>query len=218
MHPSQVLVTVQDAPRLIAGRYRIDGPLAEGGMAVVFRGWHVLLEQPIAIKVLRDEYCAVPEAVARFLREARATARLRGRHVAHVFDIGKLDGRTPFMVTELLKGSDLGKLLRGGAFSLDRAVATLVAVCDAVLEVHAAGIVHRDLKPDNLFLVMGAAGPLVKILDFGVAKPLRRGVSLTLPERGVGSPHYMSPEQIMTPLTSTSEATSGRSESSCSRC
>lgn len=166
----------------------------------MFRGWHVLLEQPIAIKVLKPEYSGEPEAVARFLREARATARLRGQHVAHVFDIGKVDGRTPFMVTELLKGSDLGKLLQAGAFSLERAVATLVAVCDAVLDVHAAGIVHRDLKPDNLFVVLGGGDPHVKILDFGVAKPLHPGSSLTLPERGVGSPHYMSPEQIMTPL------------------
>lgn len=184
-------------PRLIAGRYRIDGPLAEGGMGVVFRGWHVLLEQPIAIKVLKEEYADHPEAVARFLREARATARLQGRHVAHVFDIGRINGRTPFMITELLKGADLGKLLERGALPPEQAVATLLAVCDAVLEVHAAGIVHRDLKPDNLFVVEGAGAPHVKILDFGVARPLRS--NLTLPERGVGSPHYMSPEQILTP-------------------
>lgn len=184
-------------PRLIAGRYRIDGPLAEGGMGVVFRGWHVLLEQPIAIKVLKDEYLGNPEAVARFLREARATARLQGRHVAHVFDIGRIHGRTPFMVTELLNGADLGKLLAHGAFPPEQAVATLLAVCDAVLEVHAAGIVHRDLKPDNLFLVEEGLVPHVKILDFGVARPPRS--NLTLPERGVGSPYYMSPEQILTP-------------------
>lgn len=183
--------------RLIAGRYRVDGPLAEGGMGVVYRGWHVLLEQPIAIKLLKDEYLDDPEAAARFLREARATARLQGRHVAHVFDIGRINGRTPFMVTELLNGSDLGKLLAAGAFDPERAVSTMLAVCDAVLEVHAAGIVHRDLKPDNLFLVDEAPAPLVKILDFGVARPLRS--NLTLPERGVGSPHYMSPEQILTP-------------------
>jgi serine/threonine protein kinase len=169
-------------------------------MALVFRGWHVLLEQPIAIKVLKQEYVGNPEAVARFLREARATARLQGRHVAHVFDIGKFEGRTPFMVTELLNGSDLGKLLRAGAFSPERAVATLVAACDAVLQVHAAGIVHRDLKPDNLFVDVDSSGLHVKILDFGVAKPFQSGPVLTLPERGVGSPHYMSPEQIMTPL------------------
>ncbi len=184
-------------PRLIAERYRIDGLLAEGGMGVVFHGWHVLLEQPIAIKVLKDEYSGNPEAVARFLREARATAGLQGRHVAHVFDIGKINGRTPFMVTELLHGADLGKLLAGGPFSPEQAVTTLLAVCDAVLEVHAAGIVHRDLKPDNLFLVEESESPYVKILDFGVARPLRS--NLTSPERGVGSPHYMSPEQILTP-------------------
>lgn len=184
-------------PRLIAGRYRVDGPLAEGGMARVYHGWHVLLEQPIAIKVLKEEYLDNPEAVARFLREARATARLQGRHVAHVFDIGRMDDDAPFMVTELLKGADLGQLLAHGAFPPEQAVATLLAVCDAVLEVHAAGIVHRDLKPDNLFLVKEGAAPHVKILDFGVARPLRS--NLTLPERGVGSPHYMSPEQILTP-------------------
>lgn len=184
-------------PRLIASRYRIDGPLAEGGMAVVFRGWHVLLERSIAIKVLKDEYLHNPEAVARFLREARATARLQGRHVAHVFDIGRINGRAPFMVTELLKGSDLGKLLAQGPFPPSRAVPTLLAICDAVQEVHAAGIVHRDLKPDNLFLVDEGSFPHVKILDFGVARPLRS--NLTLPERGVGSPQYMSPEQILTP-------------------
>jgi len=166
-------------------------------MGVVFRGWHVLLEQPIAIKVLRDEYADSPEAVARFLREARATACLQGRHVAHVFDIGRINGRTPFMVTELLHGSDLGKLLTLGAFSPEQAVTTLLGVCDAVLEVHAAGIVHRDLKPENLFIVEDGRAPHVKILDFGIARPLRS--DLTLPQRGVGSPHYMSPEQILTP-------------------
>lgn len=166
-------------------------------MGVVFRGWHVLLEQPIAIKVLRDEYTDDPEAVARFLREARATACLQGRHVAHVFDIGRIDGRTPFMVTELLQGSDLGKLLTLGVFSPEQAISTLLGVCDAVLEVHAAGIVHRDLKPENLFIVEDGRAPHVKILDFGIARPLRS--DLTLPQRGVGSPHYMSPEQILTP-------------------
>jgi len=166
-------------------------------MGLVFRGWHVLLEQPIAIKVLRDEYSDNPEAVARFLREARATACLQGRHVAHVFDIGRINGRTPFMVTELLHGSDLGKLLALGAFSPEQALSTLLAVCDAVLEVHAAGIVHRDLKPENLFIVEDGRAPHVKVLDFGIARPLHS--DLTLPQRGVGSPHYMSPEQILTP-------------------
>lgn len=184
----------------IAKRYRIGDRLGEGGMAVVHKGWHTLFDQPIAIKLLKPEYWQNEEAVTRFLQEARALARLRGVHVPNVLDIGRIESGAPFMVTELLEGDDLGRLLAThGPLSIERAVQLVVAACDAIADAHEKGIVHRDLKPDNLFLVGASeAAPLIKVLDFGVAKRLDAG-DVTNTKQSLGSPHYMAPEQIVTP-------------------
>jgi serine/threonine-protein kinase len=119
--------------------------------------------------------------------------------VAHVFDIGQLEGGTAFMVSELLAGSDLGRWLpSAGPLPLEQALALMIAIADAVAEAHDHRIVHRDLKPDNLFVSREATGALcVKLLDFGVAKELDAEANLTEPDRCVGSPYYMSPEQII---------------------
>jgi serine/threonine-protein kinase len=172
-------------------------------MAVVYRGWHVPLDQPIAIKVLKDEFAQNREAVARFLREARAGARLRGKHVAQVLDIGRIKGGAPFMVTELLQGETLGeRLLRVGPLQPVDAVKVLILVCDAIAEAHDSGFVHRDLKPDNLFLAVDPeAGELIKVLDFGVAKHIDGKDALTRTQRSLGSPHYMAPEQFVQAAT-----------------
>src|SRR6187399_2925980 len=145
--------------RVIAQRYRIDEPLAEGGMAVVYRGWHIPLDEPIAIKILKREYARNDEAVTRFLQEARAGALLRGKNVAHVLDIGRLENGLPFMVTELLQGRDLEQLVESrGRLSIETTLRLVSDICSAVAEIHRSGIVHRDLKPANIFVARDGDG------------------------------------------------------------
>jgi serine/threonine-protein kinase len=205
-HPSPVeevrVVIPQGA--MIAGKYRVDDLLAVGGMGMVFAGVHVELDQRVAIKVVRPELSHNEEAVTRFLNEARAAARLRGQHVARVLDSGRLDSGIPYLVMEFLDGADLCKVLRrSGPLPVSAAVHYLLQACEAIAEAHAEGIVHRDLKPENLFLIRAPDGsPVVKVLDFGISKRQSADAkSLTDPTRGIGSPNYMSPEQMVAPET-----------------
>lgn len=182
----------------IAGRYRLDTRLAEGGMGIVYAGWHVTLDQPVAIKVIQKDLINNADAVKRFIEEARALAQLRGPHVAQVLDAGIEDG-TPFIVMELLKGRDLRTLLgEQPQMSVTLAVQLVREACEAVSEAHAKGIVHRDLKPENLFLAKTENGASVlKVIDFGISA--RRGADggYGSHEPGPGSPEYMAPEQLL---------------------
>lgn len=187
---------------VIAGRYRLDGVLAEGGMGVVYRAWHLTLDQPIAIKIMRSELAIWPEAALRFLNEARSAAQLRGQHIARVLDSGTLGEEFKgalYIVMELLDGADLRAILqREGPLPRDRAVAYVRDACAALAEVHAAGIVHRDVKPENLFLARDRDGDgveKIKLLDFGISKRVDGGGGFETRE-GLGSPHYMAPEQL----------------------
>jgi serine/threonine protein kinase len=188
---------------VIGRKYRIDALLAEGGMGIVYRGWHVVLEQPIAIKVVRPEYAHHPEAIARFLNEARAIAQLRGLHVAHVLDTGRIENGPPYMVLEYLVGHDLRTLLAAeGPMSGERAVDYVLQTCEAVAEAHSVGVIHRDLKPENLFLTHQPDGSeLLKVIDFGISKRLNatESRSFTLQGQSLGSPQYMAPEQMSSP-------------------
>jgi len=188
---------------VIAGKYRIERVLGAGGMGVVFAAWHVQLNQRVALKFLSSEACSQPDAVARFLREAQALARLTSPHVARVMDVGTREQGEPYLVMEHLNGSDLRAVLRErGPLPISEAVGYLLQVGEAIAEAHALGIVHRDLKPSNLFLTQSADGsPLVKVLDFGIFKAIspETGPSSVLETHTgalVGSPEYMSPEQI----------------------
>jgi hypothetical protein len=141
------------------------------------------------------EATAIPGAGERFLREARAGARLRSEHVARVLDLGRLDDGTPFLVMEHLEGTDLQALARGARLPVADVALWALQICEALAEAHALGIVHRDLKPANLFLTRRRDGtPCVKVLDFGLSKVLTEG-SHTTEGRIVGSPLYVSPEQ-----------------------
>jgi serine/threonine-protein kinase len=189
---------------MVAGKYRVNDLLAVGGMGMVFAGTHVGLDQRVAIKVVRPELSHSEEAVTRFLNEARAAARLRGQHVARVLDSGRLESGIPYLVMEFLDGADLSTVIRrSGPLPVSAAVHYLLQACEAIAEAHAEGIIHRDLKPENLFLIRAPDGsPVVKVLDFGISKrqsPDAKG--LTDPTRGIGSPNYMSPEQMVTPDT-----------------
>jgi serine/threonine-protein kinase len=164
-------------------------------MGIVLAGRHLELGEKVAIKFLHQEHAAHAD---RFFREARAAARLRTEHVVRIFDVGRLDTGEPYIAMEYLDGEDLASRLRKrGPMRPDEVADILVDVCLALAEAHAAGIVHRDLKPANIFLARGPGGDdLVKLLDFGVAKVPDAG-SLTQTATVLGSPYYMSPEQLM---------------------
>jgi eukaryotic-like serine/threonine-protein kinase len=190
---------------VIAGKYRVDSELGAGGMGVVLCATHLDLGQRVAIKVLTvsDEDERRDEARSRFLREGRATAALVSDHVVRVYDVGTLDNGAPFMVMELLRGNDLARtLVQHGPLSIARACDCVRQAAEAIACAHAQNIVHRDLKPSNLFLTQRSDGtPLVKVLDFGISKttgaePERITSNLTADRSVLGTPFYMSPEQV----------------------
>ena len=190
---------------VIAGRLRLLRPLGQGGMGVVWTAQHLTLDTEVAVKFIRPERVAAdPALVARFEREAKAAARIAHPNVVQVMDYGAADG-IPYIVMELLRGASLAELLeRGGRLSLGTARSLVRQVGSALESAHEHGIVHRDIKPHNVFITEGSKGaPLfVKVLDFGVAKMLgdsqAPGSDGALTETGMvlGSPPYMSPEQL----------------------
>jgi serine/threonine protein kinase len=184
---------------VVARKYRIDRVLGEGGMGVVVAATDMQLDRRVAIKFLLPEALVSPDVVTRFSREARAAAKIQSEHVARVIDVGQLETGAPYMVMEYLEGSDLAERLRSppGVSPSDAARYVLQA-CEALAEAHAAGIVHRDLKPANLFLAQQPDRSVsVKVLDFGISKaPVGTG-GITSTQAVMGSPHYMSPEQLV---------------------
>ncbi len=189
---------------LVVDKYRVDEVIGEGGMGIVVAATHVGLGQRVAMKFLLPEARRSTDAVERFLREARIAARVKSEYVARVSDVGTVEGDgTPFLVMEHLEGADLGVILRrDGPLSVEDACEITLQACEALAEVHAAGIVHRDLKPSNLFVTRRADGaPCVKLLDFGISKLTDAGdeaddPALTATSTIMGSPAYMSPEQL----------------------
>src|SRR5262249_24990477 len=186
------------------GKYKIERVIGEGGMGRVLEATHVDLDQKVAIKHLRPEAMANPEAVQRFLREARASGKLRSEHVARVLDGGIGGGGGPDMVMGRRDGKALSALLAdGGPLPPAAAVDYVLQACEAVAEAHGIGIVHRDIKPGNLFLTGAADGSdLVKVLDFGISKARPKqgeDFSLTRTSSLIGSPGYMEPEQLRAP-------------------
>jgi hypothetical protein len=187
------------AGTILLGKYRVEHVLGTGGMAVVIAATHVHLLDRVAIKVLLPELAAAPEVAMRFLREAQAAVRLKGEHVARVIDVGALASGLPYIVMEHLDGHDLAaEIARRGPLPAGEAVDHVLQVCEAMAEAHGLGIVHRDLKPANCFLTRRPGGsPLVKVLDFGISKaPVEADHQLTRTHAVMGTPAYMSPEQL----------------------
>ncbi len=186
---------------VLVGKYRVERIIGRGGMGVVLSAMHMQLNQRVAIKLLLVE--ATPDMVARFLREARSSVRLKSEHVARVLDVGELPTGAPFMVMEFLQGSDLSGVIRsGGARSVEDAVEYVLHACEGIAEAHTLGIIHRDLKPANLFLTKAADGSdTIKVLDFGISTAAAgddadTGMALTKTTSILGSPLYMAPEQM----------------------
>ncbi|MBX3274667.1 MAG: serine/threonine protein kinase [Sandaracinaceae bacterium] len=192
-----VLMPEERVGTLIADKYRLDAILGAGGMGVVFAGHHEWTSRDVAVKLLKPEYAQFADAVHRFMQEARAAARLRTPHVVDVLDMGREQDGTVYMVLERLHGEPLSdRLERVGKLGVAEAVATLGPVMEALIQAHAAGIVHRDLKPDNIYLSVGPDDKVVpKLLDFGVAKVSAASKNTTTGTM-LGTPHYMSPEQV----------------------
>ncbi|MEJ7603135.1 MAG: serine/threonine-protein kinase [Kofleriaceae bacterium] len=188
---------------MIAGKYRLEHEIGAGGMGVVYAATHVRLDQRVALKFLLADAAQNPEMVERFFREARAAVKVQSEHVARVIDIGDREG-TPYIVMEYLEGEDLeGIVDTFGPLPVTDAVRYVLQSCEALAEVHVQGIVHRDIKPANLFLAARADGTcIVKLLDFGISKSApawiagAKGPALTQTSAVIGSPRYMSPEQL----------------------
>ncbi len=185
---------------VIDGKYKIEVPLGEGGMGRVLSASHVTIGSTVAIKVLKKTALAYPEVPKRFMREARAAGRLRSEHVVRVIDVGQLASGEPYMVMEMLDGTDLNtRLEQGGPIEIATAIEYVLQACEGLAEAHALGMVHRDIKPANLFVTTRSNGaPLVKLLDFGIATAAIGDVDpgLTTTQSVMGSPSYMSPEQL----------------------
>ncbi len=193
---------------VIADKYRVERVLGQGGMGVVVAAHHMQLDQKVAIKFLLPEALQNAEAVGRFAREARAAVRILNEHVARVIDVGTLENGAPYMVMEYLEGGDLATwLAQRGPLPIEQAVEFTLQACVAVADAHALGIVHRDLKPANLFCVRRSDGQLsIKVLDFGISKVAalagtQPNPSLTKTSATMGSPLYMSPEQMQSSKT-----------------
>ena len=197
----------ENAPRagdVLAGKYSVESVLGLGGMGMVLLVRHIDLGQQMAIKLMMPGVIHDDQAPARFVREARAAAAIQSEHVVRIFDVGTFDSGLPYMVMELLRGEDLSQVLvRETHLAIEDAVDYVLQASHAIAEAHARGIVHRDLKPSNLFVTTRSDGtPLVKVLDFGISKALNPDVdvpsaaNLTATSAIMGSPLYMSPEQV----------------------
>jgi serine/threonine-protein kinase len=196
-------VWVYEVGAILGAKYRVDHQIARGGMGVILAATHLTLGVPVALKFLREDLAKNPQVVERFVREAKAAAQLRCDNVCRVSDVDEHDG-VPFIVMELLSGRDLASVVKTAPLDEATAAGYVLQACVAVAEAHALGIIHRDLKPANLYLTYRTDGtPLIKVLDFGVAKA-PAGTddhSITQTQNVMGSPGYMSPEQLRSTKT-----------------
>ncbi len=185
---------------VIGGKYRIVRLIGDGGMGTVYEAHHEFLETTVALKFLHTELAKRAGLGSRFLQEARVSARIRSPHVTHVTDVDQTSDGSPYLVMELLHGEPLQQLMdRRGKLPVEQAVDFALQILSGLESAHAIGVVHRDLKPDNVFIVPATGGPLLKLIDFGIAK-LRASTEFQkgLTRAGVimGTPEYMAPEQL----------------------
>jgi serine/threonine-protein kinase len=184
--------------QVLSGMLRLDKMVARGGMGTVWIARHLVLDTDVAVKVMATPWSSVPSARSRFVREARMTARIDSPHVVRVLDCRFTEADEPYLVLELLRGEDLDHRVRTrGPLALGDLVPLVAQACDALAACHDAGFVHRDMKPENVFLVAGG----VKLLDFGVAKPIRAEECLDVDKLACGTPQFMSPEHLFEPET-----------------
>jgi len=189
---------------VLAGNYEILDVLGQGGMGVVYRGKHSLMERIVAIKMLLSQLISDTNSVKRFQQESKAAARLKHPHIIDVYDFGISPAGQPYIVMEFLEGTPLSDLIKKeGQIGVERSIKLISQACDALDHAHKQGVVHRDLKPSNIVLTQyDEEKDYVKVVDFGVAKLIEvgnnnEGQRLTQAGEVCGSPVYMSPEQCM---------------------
>ena len=187
--------------QVILGRYTIEGELGSGGFAEVYRAiQHSMSDRPVAIKMIRAEVADNEEYKQRFLKEVEAVSRINHPHIVTVHEAGSTDDGELFLVMELLEGRTLEEAMEHEApLAPERTIHLMAQVCEALDAAHKAGVIHRDLKPANIFLLPGTNTneEFVKVLDFGIAKTSESpDLKLTGTDMVIGTPQYMSPEQI----------------------
>jgi hypothetical protein len=193
--------------QVLSGTLRLVRKIADGGMGSVWIAEHLVLGTEVAVKFMSGPWAAVPSARARFLREARMTASIDSPHVVSVLDCRHDEADEPYLVLELLRGETLEqRVRRSGPLSVFETVEIVAQTCEALAATHEARIVHRDLKPENVFLVAGQT-TFVKLLDYGVSKPMNLDECLDVDRLPAGTPQYMSPEHMFEP-----DATDARSD------
>jgi len=180
--PQQPAATPKESPSsalshlsgtVLEQRYQLGEVLGMGGMGAVFEATHLRLDRPVAIKILRPAYAGQDEYTRRFLREAKTSSKIRHRNVVEILDYGETDEGFVYSVMEFLVGQDLEHLLRAqpdGRLPWARACGLLVQVANGLKAAHGCGVIHRDIKPANCFLTEEDDEPLVKLIDFGIAK------------------------------------------------
>jgi serine/threonine-protein kinase len=183
------------------GQYRLKEPIGAGGMGVVYLAEHEMLKRPCVIKLIRRDKVGDEKVLARFHREVQATARLSHWNTVEILDYGRTEDGTLYYVMEYLPGMSAAEMVaRHGPLAPARGIYLLLQVCDALREAHQSGLVHRDIKPANIFISQrGGVYDVVKVLDFGLVKPIAEDQSVHLTAEGMlaGSPHFMSPEQAV---------------------
>ncbi|MDQ3367067.1 MAG: serine/threonine protein kinase, partial [Myxococcota bacterium] len=185
--------------QIFLGKYRVEQILGQGGMGIVARCTHLALNEQVAVKMLRNDVLQDADAKERFMREAQAAVKLRSEYVARVSDVGTFENGVPYMVMEYLDGQDLGQLLdEQQTVPVQWATEMILQAAEALAEAHSINIVHRDVKPTNLFVTWRPDGTsIVKVLDFGISKsPMGTDMQLTQTQSLLGTPAYMSPEQM----------------------
>ncbi len=193
---------------ILAEKYRAERVLGAGAMGVVVRVRHLESSEVFALKFLRPSVARDPSATARFLREAQAAGRIQNPHVVRISDVGTLATGVPYLVMEYLEGITLEARLKGGPpLDVETACDFALQACEGLAAAHATGIVHRDIKPANLTLCPRTGqSELLKILDFGVSKIIDENQGLTRTQTALGSPLYMSPEQMRSARTADARA------------
>jgi serine/threonine protein kinase len=197
----------EDVPagEILAGKYRAERVIGAGAMGVVVQVVSLERNEVFALKFLRPSVARNSSAAQRFLREAEASGRIKNPHVVAIAEVGALASGSPFMVMEHLEGQSLEERLSGGGgLPLEQACDLALQTAEGLASAHAMGVIHRDIKPSNLFLTRGPDGTLLlKILDFGISKilDLDPGQQLTRTQTSIGSPLYMSPEQMRSART-----------------
>ncbi|MBL0213973.1 MAG: protein kinase [Myxococcales bacterium] len=182
--------------KTIEGRYVIRRRIGRGGMGVVYEAEHAALDRRVAIKVIAAK--EAPEAyLTRFRREAKLASRITHEHLVHIYDVGTdLESSSEFIVMEYVEGRDLGKELDGGRLSIARTIAIARQLLQGLHAIHEGGVIHRDIKPTNVMLTARSGDrDYVKLMDFGIARAID-DVSLTATGHVVGTPNFMSPEQL----------------------